>query len=253
MNNLRRSYGLIFSIVILFALSINISGQDSTPEPETPIREPNLVVEIEATDGVTLTGDYYLPHDGDAPAVLLLHELYTSRASWRWMIEPLLANGFRVLTVDLRGYGSLRRTGLNWRQTGVDAQSWLSWLYAQPGTRLNSVFVLGSSMGANLALNACADAEHCAGVVAMSAGLNYFGVTTWDALRSGRPTLLVYADRDSIPRRDMPRIRELIAEVGAEGTVTELVYEGRAHGMILLDTEEDIIPQMIGWMRSRAG
>lgn len=240
-------------ILIVSSLSVSLSAQESTPEPETPVREPNEVVEIEATDGVTLTGDYYLPNGGDAPVVLLIHELYTTRASWRWMIEPLLSNGFRVLTIDLRGYGSLRRTGLNWRQTGADVQSWLSWLYAQPGTRLNGVFILGSSMGANLALNGCAAAEHCAGVVAMSPGLNYFGVTTWDALRSGRQTLLVYADHDSIPRRDMPRMRELVAEVGAESAVTELVYEGRAHGMILLDTEDDIIAQMIGWMRARRG
>jgi len=237
-------------IFVLLLLPISVQAQETTPEPEIPPLAPTLTVEIEATDGIRLVGDYYMPHEGDAPVILLLHELYTTRASWRWQIEPLVANGFRVLAVDLRGYGQ-SRGAINWRRAGADTLLWLDWLYQQPGIRLDAVFVMGSSMGANLAMNACAEAEHCAGAVALSPGLNYFGVRTYDALTSGRSILLAYADRDSIPRRDVPRMWALVDEAEHTALISEIVYEGRAHGHLLFEAHDDLLPQIVGWIAER--
>jgi len=243
---------LLILILCLWLMPASVMAQETTPEPEPelPAIVPTLTVEIEATDGVRLIGDYYMPHDGDAPAILLLHELYTTRDSWLWQIEPLVASGFRVLVVDLRGYGD-SNGAINWRRAGTDALTWLEWLYAQPGTRLDAVFTMGSSMGANLALNACANASNCAGAVALSPGLNYFGVRTHDALTTGGAMLLVYADRDSIPRRDVPRMWALVSEESHETSMHEIVYAGREHGRLLFEAHDDLLPQIVGWMASQ--
>lgn len=226
----------------LMALNFTVAAQDG-PAP-TP-------VQVQAHDGLVLSGDYYVPYSGESPAVLLLHQLYTTRRSWSAVIAPLLANGYRVLAVDLRGYGQTRGR-INWAGAQADTQAWLAWLYAQPGVRSGAVFIMGSSMGSNLALVGCAEAPRCAGAVAVSPGLNYFGVTTSGAITDGIPALLIYADRDSRPARDVPRMLALAEDAGLV-SISVIRYAGRAHGMDLFTTQSDLLDQVLAWMNSRAG
>jgi len=252
-SNHSRLRFILLLLIVLLTVQVTMAQDDnaeSTPEPEPIFPEPTMVVEIDADDGSSLYGDYYASRNGVGPAVILLHELYTDRASWGWMLEPLLANGYHVLSVDLRGWGD-SRVPANWRRAQTDTVTWFEWLYNQPAVLDNQIFAVGSSMGANLAMVGCANAELCAGVVALSPGLNYFGVRASDALVSGRQMLVVYADRDSIPRRDVPRMETLLEEAELTDLFTFLVYEGRAHGILLFDDNEDLIPQIIAWMNAQ--
>lgn len=254
----KRAFGTrLVLLVLMLVLSVQvIQAQDDTGDEteesveEIPAPIPTMTVEIEAEDGLSLYGDFYASPQSNGRAVLLLHELYTNRSSWRWVIDPLRANGYHVLAVDLRSWGD-SRGATNWRRAQTDTQVWLTWLYEQPNVRDDRVFILGSSMGANLAMVGCADAEFCAGAVAISAGANYFGVGTSDALISGRPMLILYAERDSIPRRDVPRMQTRIEEAELSDIVSFISYEGRAHGMLLFDDNDDLIPEFIGWMNQR--
>jgi pimeloyl-ACP methyl ester carboxylesterase len=236
-------YLTLFSLMILLAFPA--AAQDTPTEPTGP--QP-VVVEVRADDGQRLSGDYYAAGD-DAPAILLLHQLYTTRTSWRWVVGPLLDAGYHVLAVDLRGYGQTRGT-IDWGKAQIDTQTWLDWLAEQPGVRAESLLVVGSSMGANLALVGCAEAEHCAGAVAIAPGLNYFGVRTEDAVTSGIDALLIYGDRDSRPARAVPQMVEL-AEAAELDTLTTLVYGRREHGMDLFTFEPDLLPAIIEWLDAR--
>jgi alpha-beta hydrolase superfamily lysophospholipase len=242
---------LILTLLALLAPAAH--AQEITPEPAPTATEPTAQIEIIAEDGLRLRGDYFAsPRDGDRPAMLLLHQLYTTRLSWGAVIEPLLSSGFDVLAVDLRGYG-LTRGALNWGKAQSDTQLWLDWLAAEPGIRDDAIFLMGSSMGSNLALAGCASEDApCAGAVALSPGLEYFGVGTAAAFMAGPPALVVYADRDSIPRRDVPRMIELLEEAGRADAVTFVVYPGRAHGIQLL-AEPDLLPQIIAWLIAQSG
>lgn len=243
---------LLLVMMLILSVQVLYAQDDETDEPveEIPAPIPTMTVEVEAEDGLSLYGDFYASPQSNGRAVLLMHELYTNRSSWRWVIEPLMANGYHVLAVDLRSWGD-SRGATNWRRAQTDTQTWLTWLYEQPNVQADRVFIVGSSMGANLAMVGCADAEFCAGAVGISAGLNYFGVRTSDALISGRPMLILYADRDSIPRRDVPRMESRIEEAELSEIVSFISYEGRAHGMLLFDDNADLIPQFIGWMNQR--
>jgi len=235
--------------VLLTVSTIAQESPEGTAEPSNGI-EPT-VVSIETDDGAILYGDYFVPHDGGTPVVLLLHQLYTRRSSWNPIINPLLESGFRVLAVDLRGYGASSGAGINWTHAQDDTQAWLRWLYGQPGVRHDAVFIAGASMGANLALVGCTQADLCNGAVALSPGRSYFGVQVDDAIISGKPALIVYADRDYRPRRDMPELLELAAENGTQEIINVLTYPGRAHGVDLFRMEDDLLPQVIGWMAAR--
>jgi len=222
-------FALSLCCLLFFALSLAaVHAQDAASGTD---------VSVQATDGRTLYGTYYA---GQGRAVLLLHELYTNRTSWEPLIQPLLDSGMAVLTVDLRGYGQTKGK-INWSVAQDDTTIWAAWLAAQSG--VSSIVMVGSSMGANLALNGCAAVEGCAGAVAISPGLNYFGVRTRDALADGFPALLVYADRDAYPRKDVPDM----LEIGA-GHAEALTFEGREHGMDLFAAHSDLAGTLTAWL-----
>ncbi len=230
----------VFIIIMLFMVFNLGAAADDADTPQDTHR-----VQVAADDGLMLHGHYYTPFEGESPAVLLIHQLYTTSASWEPLIQPLIDAGYRVLSIDLRGYG-LTRGRINWRMAQQDTQIWLNWLYEQPG--VGPVFVMGSSMGANLALVACADAPRCRGSIALSPGLNYFGVRTMDALLSGTPALVIYAERDAQPARDVPQMLTLTAELN---TVTPQAYPGRIHGMALFSTYNELFGLILEWMNAR--
>lgn len=242
-------------LALLCTLAFPVLAQDDStntsdsPQAETP--DVSVTIEIEAEDGLALVGEYFAPFDHPTSTVLLLHEMYTGHYSWTPFIYPLLGSGYRVLAVDLRGHGATRG-GINWNRAQTDTQTWLSWLYEQPGVIPEAVFIAGSSMGANLALNGCMDADYCAGVIAISPGRNYYGVRTDDAIISGRDILIVYAEQDLYPRRAVPHMLDLIAESDLpEGILTVIDYPGRTHGMDLFDEHDDLTTALINWLNGQ--
>lgn len=234
-------------LVTTFTLAQDVPNPDddpsaSTPTP-TPLPEP--VVSIEAEDGLTLSGVYYDP-GGDRPAIVLLHQMYSSRGSWADVIQPLLDAGFKVLIVDIRGFGDTRGR-LNWTSAQADTVTWATWLRAQPG--VTSVLFMGSSIGSSLALVGCAQVEGCAGAVALSPGLSYYQVYTGDAVAAGFPALIVYTDHDPYPIRDVPKLIAL-ADPDADGVhhLSIQVYAGREHGMELFKSHADLIGVITSWL-----
>ena len=223
--------------VMLFALAWVIVPMQAEP------------VQQRSEDGLRLNGNYYAPPIAPAPAVLLLHELYTTSASWQPFAESLQAAGYAVLAPDLRGWGRTHGS-IDWRAAQTDTQYWLAWLREQPDVLPTRVFIIGSSMGANLAVIGCADDNltnpdgGCVGAVAVSPGLNYYGYTPLPpALEAlvNRPVLLMSAERDSYPAR---AVRGLPAE--APGTVEAWWFPGNAHGMRLFDAP--LQERTIAWL-----
>lgn len=229
-----------FFVIALFWLSGNVTDPPAMPDAER--------VELVAEDGRTLVASFYAPPSDDAPAVLLLHQLYTNRDSWHTVIPHLHAAGYAVLAPDLRGYGETRGV-INWRAAQTDTTAWLSWLREHPATRDDALMTMGSSMGANLAVIGCADdvAAHadsgCRATVAISAGRNYFGYTPLaPALETlaERPVLMAAARNDGYAA--------IAAETLPESAPQVEVWwaDGNAHGMDLLD--ESAVRQIIGWL-----
>jgi pimeloyl-ACP methyl ester carboxylesterase len=204
-----------------------------------------IIVEVETTDGLTLVGDFYLL-DPQGPTVLLLHQLYTTRASWEGLIPSLLDAGYNVLAVDLRGHGATRG-GLDWNRAVTDVQVWLDWLRSVAGVRGDAISLIGSSMGSSLALLGCANDADCRTAIAISPGWSYQGLSVEEVFTSklgSREVFLIYAARDRWPRLGVPKMVE-----AAPGQVSVQEYRGNAHGIMLLDIEgETLIPLIIEWL-----
>lgn len=90
-------------------------------------------------------------HDsgGDGPAVLLVHGLASNAGFWRYNVPALAAEGFRVIAVDLPGYGKSDKAygtpyGMGFYATTLDA------LLEKLG--IASATVAGHSMGGQIAM-----------------------------------------------------------------------------------------------------
>ncbi|MBC8100884.1 MAG: alpha/beta fold hydrolase [Armatimonadetes bacterium] len=253
----RARIGFIACITIacVLLLGASLQAQDTPPtetptavETPTPIPDPSLAIELVAPDGKTLHGSYFARSQDPSRAVLLLHQLYADRSSWTPLIYPLLDAGFKVLAVDLRGYGQ-SRAKINWTAAQEDTLAWAAWLREQPGVA--SVGFVGSSMGASLALVGCGalwatDASQCVGAVALSPGLNYFNVYTGDAVKVGFPTLVIYAEDDRYPKVDVPELQTLSGDA-----LSVIVYPGRRHGVDLFKQDDLLATTLVAWLAER--
>jgi dienelactone hydrolase len=130
--------------------------------------------------------------------------------------------------VDQRGWG---RTGgqQNWLLAVDDTAQWLTWIADQPGVQDGAVAVAGASIGANLAMIACAANPSCYTAIALSPGLDYHGVTPERALVEGladRSALLAAAHGDTYSARTVT----YLAGQTTQGEVGLRLFLGNLHG-----------------------
>lgn len=217
---------LIFVVLILLVMGIPISyaQDDSTlPAPER--------VELTTTDGLVLVGDYYRASEESAPSVILMHMYESNRRAWEPLL-PVLVNdyGFHVLNVDLRGHGESRGTR-DWVLAQADTTLWVEWLRQQPTT--STVALVGASIGSNLAIRQWSSDPEIATVVALSPGLDFWDVTTADAVEAAanRPIMLIAARNDRESAEAINTLYDL-----TEGYATVRMYTGSLHGTSLFRT-----------------
>ena len=120
-------------------------------EAEAPPAPPGRIVHLLTTDGVRLTGSYWPGSCPRGPAVLLLHGINSSRASFTRHALWLNGLGYAVLAIDFRGHGESEAVS---RTFGLyesrDAASALAYLRAAQPDR--KVGLIGTSLGGAAAL-----------------------------------------------------------------------------------------------------
>ncbi|MEM7111484.1 MAG: alpha/beta fold hydrolase [Chloroflexota bacterium] len=110
-------------------------------------------VQLEAPDGVMLTG-WYVPSQNGA-AVLLLHGHGGNRLAVSYHAEALISKGYGVLLFDLRAHGNSggRRFALG--EAAVrDVTTAVTYLSKQPEINAAGIGIYGISVGATLAIAA---------------------------------------------------------------------------------------------------
>lgn len=140
--------------------------------------------EFNTYDLVRLHASFELPTGVPAPipAVLLLHGYGEDRTVWDAFSKQLLSRGWAVMTVDLRGHGESKaknrqpiQATAEWRFSSQefpqDLDPSLDWLKAQPRIDNSKIVVIGSDVGANLALIASGRFPEVRTVVAINPNL----------------------------------------------------------------------------------
>jgi len=197
-------------------------------------------VTIKAADGLALKGTWHESEKSGERAVLLMHAMFSNRSSWAPLLPALLDAGFRVLAVDLRGYGETGGT-LEFQAEMADAKAWLAWVRQQTGVTADRVGVLGASLGGNVGIQVCAADAQCGAVVALSPS-GSFSEPMLDF--SGRGLMVFAAANDGNSAR---AVRAMAG--AAQGDFALRLVEGGAHGVpALFDGDRNRIAEVRDWL-----
>lgn len=217
-------------------------------------------VELTAKDGFVLVGTFYLrerEEEQNVPGVLLLHQMRGKRQDYRDLSMELVARGYAVLAMDLRGHGESIR-GKDGKQHHHrdfevsefpamvgDAETALNYLSEQPGVDSDRIAIVGASIGANAALNAAAKDPAVKSLVLLSPGIEYHQIRTEPAMEKYTGAVFLAAsEEDKYSAQTVNRLKEL-----AKGKCQLQTYSGAGHGTNMFrPTKGDLEERILTWI-----
>jgi pimeloyl-ACP methyl ester carboxylesterase len=209
-----------------------------TPTASPPDMPAGTRVRFEATDGKPVSGRYTRATRGDAPAVVLLHEIRGGPDQWDPLIPHLHEAGFATLAYQSRQ---------SWSEAErlPDAAGAVRWLRRRPGVDRDRIALVGASIGASTAvLGMATDTRRTAMAAVALSPPDSSDIWALQDHHEYRPhDLLVIADeRESVSGKSV-----------LDGAVrSKLVQSERpGHGVALL-AEEGVRDALVGWLRDHA-
>jgi pimeloyl-ACP methyl ester carboxylesterase len=200
-------------------------------------------VNLKAEDGRTIVAQ--ASGSGEDCAVLLHGDLRT-RKEWEPFAKVLAERGFRVLVPDLRGHGESGGTldETTYAAMPQDVRAAIGHLTTKPCRKLALV---GSELGAVLALQLAAEDARVTNLVLLSPRLSAHGLKITAALAAygDRPALLVSAKDDGSGARTAAAVEERLT-----GPKQLIWVEGSAIGPLLLNQLASLEATMLGWLAS---
>jgi len=216
-------------------------------------------IQLKTQDGVLLAARYARAARPKG-AVILLPMLSKTKQSWFEMQTKLTEKGFSSLALDLRGHGeSVSKNGreIYWRafsdkefrKMTLDVEAAYRFLLKHEGFAPQRIFIMGASIGANLALRFGAGEKNLGGVLSLSPGLDYRGVETEDAARSYQDRPVFYA----ASRGDLSSYETIhyLARFAPNRTLVDL--EGEAHGTEMLERDSYLNERILNWLEVEQG
>lgn len=202
-------------------------------------------------DNVKIVGNWF-PAKSGASAVLLLHMRPAAKESWDEFAVKLNAAGFSALAIDLRGHGeSAEQNGKKIDYSDfpdgshaacrLDVDAALAWLKNQG---VSGIFVVGGSIGANLAIDAMARYEEIKKGAVLSPGLEYLEVATDDAIKKIKNNLLLVASADDdYSYKSAKKLNELNPQ-------TEIkLYDDAGHATNMFGKYPELMDEIISWLQ----
>lgn len=220
----------------------------ATPVSAEAVKPPKPeAVSFKAGDGTPLSADY-LPAKPGKPTAILLHGVAAGKSEW-WRLSAALAErGVGSFALDFRGHG--QSGGPRYETFGF--REWAG-LYADindavrhlesTGVPLESIALVGGSLGANLAAVAAHKQSKITCLALLSAGVEYRGVELARPLAAfTRPLFVGAAPTDRYAFETMAFLRGLVAPKRAT-----FVQAAQGHGAQLLD-EPAFLKKLAGWL-----
>ena len=194
-------------------------------------------------------------------AILFLHELGGTKEDWTKTTLPrkLAELGYGILAIDLRGHGESTKTTKgeeiefydftpnDWAKTINDVESAINYLRKQG---YNNIVIVGSSIGANLALIACTKYSEVKTIIILSPGFNYtipLSEDTVKAIQKDKNILLIYGEEDEMTKDTSKTIHDILKEKGVNVKVVKL--KTSSHGITLLLEQENLTNQITEWIK----
>jgi alpha/beta superfamily hydrolase len=201
-------------------------------------------------DGVTLHGTLY----GQGPAGIILAHMYTdSQVSWQPFAQTLSAQGYRVLTFDLRGYGESEGE----RNPAAAVEDLMGAVAFMKQNAFQPLVVIGEGISGSAAIRAAAQETSIAAIAVISAprafppnATEQLAVTDADLAALIVPSLWI-ATRNDLTHN----VEEMQALAG--GTDKEIwIYEGSSvQGTVILEGADgdDLERRLIAFVQRITG
>lgn len=205
-------------------------------------------ITIKAEDGARLAATVDMAA-GATKGVVFVHMLQRKRADWSFLSDKVARAGMGTIAVDLRGHGDSALPSGNARLVEADFQAMVGDVRAAVtylrGQGIEEVSCAGASIGANLCLRAAADDPRVVNVVLLSAGMNYKGLTSADAMSAygDRPALIVASLDDSYAARSAA-----VLEKRAAGQKHVEMLAEAGHGTKMLNREAKLEGLVMSWL-----
>lgn len=212
-------------------------------------------ITFKTEDGIEIAANWNRAAVGDGFYLLLLHMMPATKESWTLFQEKSAKRGFGSLAIDLRGHGESvngPRGKIDYRSFNdldhqkkiLDVEASVSWLLKQ-GIKAENIFLIGASIGANLAIQYLAEHAEAKAAAALSPGLDYRGIITMPFVKSlNRNQFLFLAGSDD-DRESFHAVQKL-NEVSLAKTNLKLLKEA-GHGTRMFERESSLADEILDW------
>lgn len=244
---------LFFSLIILiFIILIFYQRKFFSSTQIEEFKKINFITK----DGVMIVANYY-PNKEAKYAGILIHQRPLTKESFDNFAKFLNKEGYTVLALDLRGHGeSIQSTfgKLDYNKfTSEEEQKSIIDLEAaslflnKEGFPKEKQFLVGASIGANLAFQFLSENPKIKGVVLLSPGLNYRGIILEKFRKEGigNKIFAVSALDDPQGVKGGRALKSWYPEA------VYLEYQFGGHGINLFKTQKDLREKILDWLREK--
>ena len=170
---------LLGSLYFLFSFSIIVAQTTEDFKGET--------IHFNASDGLEITADLYMPHEASAPFIILYHQAGYSRGEYLSIAPKLNAMGFNCLAVDQRSGNQVNDIVNQTNKEAVEqnkpteyldalADIEAAYLYVKHGIKPHNLILWGSSYSAAIMFYmGSAHHDNLSGILAFAPG-EYFKI-----------------------------------------------------------------------------
>ncbi len=242
-------------------LALTASLAPAPARAQDAAREEERVT-LNTEDGWALNARWLPPAAGE-PALVLVHAQKSGLTEWQPLFRQIARQGFGYLALDLRGHGNSfvapDGSTASWKTFAIDGQdnefnkmtrdveAALAFLSTHSVTGDRTVLV-GSLLGANLAIKTAAIHPEVAAVVAVSPVLNVNAVLSVNPLRAyGRRPILIVAGADRTRQYAEAQILYRTAQLTCGRENVAILVEPKGFGPGLVNKYN--IRRVLEWVR----
>jgi pimeloyl-ACP methyl ester carboxylesterase len=224
-------------------------------------------VRLMTDDNVTITGMFYpaATNSEITPAVLLVHSLGSSRNEWPGVPQMLQRNGIACLAIDLRGHGASNRkltvkgpelvdyqlfTERDHATMLLDLNAAINWLTEQTEIDKHRIAIIGSGIGASLALQYASFNTDLHALLLISP-LDYRGLSPVKSIEKIGPIALrIYVSQyDDASYETAKQLIAVHKEMGySSDNKTLVVCSGNLRGGDMLRGVDQLPQVMLAWL-----
>lgn len=183
--------------------------------------------------------------------MILLHQFNANKESWKTVIPELEKLNFNIVAIDLRGHGESIKEKKLFSFDEKDFQH-MEWdvKAVKAHFHLSHFFLIGSSIGANTALNYAAKNRDVKGIVLLSPGTEYKGISiSKSPEKLGKNQhLLIYTSKDDSYSHESSKV--IFDKFSSPNKKLE-VLDRAGHGVFMLIAKPNLNKEIAEWLNTR--